>query len=63
MDDIHYIKTPESETRGISIVPDLFEFFEMRFNALVVGAVAGIAEAIGILWVANIGYWQSHNKN
>jgi hypothetical protein len=39
----------------ISIVPDQFEFFEMGFNALVVGAVAGIAGAIDIPWAANIG--------
>jgi hypothetical protein len=38
MDDIYCIWSPESMTRGITIIPDLFEFFEMRFNALVVSA-------------------------
>jgi len=46
MDDIYYIKSPEPKTRGISIIPDLFELFEVGFNALVEDAGAGIAGAI-----------------
>jgi hypothetical protein len=42
MDDFYYIRSPKPKPRGISIVPDLFEFFEMGFYALVVGAGAGI---------------------
>jgi hypothetical protein len=55
MDDIYYTRSPEPKTRGISIIPDLFERFEVGFNALVEGAGAGIAGAIDIKWAASIG--------
>jgi hypothetical protein len=45
----------ESKTGGISIVPDLFEFLEMGFYALVIGAGAGVAGAIDVSWAASIG--------
>ena len=55
MDDFYYIRSPEPKPRGISIVPDLFEFFEMGFYALVVGAGAGITGAINFSKAASIG--------
>jgi hypothetical protein len=55
MDDIYYMRSPEPNARGISIVPDLFEFFEMAFYALVVGAGAEITGAINVSKAANIG--------
>jgi hypothetical protein len=55
MDDFYYIRSPEPKPRGISIVPDLFEFFEMGFYALVVGAGAGITGAINVSKAASIG--------
>ena len=55
MDDIYYIRSPEPKARGISIVPDLFEFFEMGFYALLVGAGAGITGAINVSEAASIG--------
>lgn len=55
MDDIYYIRSPEPEARGISIVPDLFEFLEMGFYALVVGAGAGITGAVNVSKAASIG--------
>jgi hypothetical protein len=54
MDDIYYIRPPESKAGGISIVPDLFEFLEMGFYALVIGAGAGITGAINVSWAAII---------
>lgn len=55
MDDIYYIRSPEPKARGISIVPDLFEFLEMGFYALVVSAGAGITGAINVSRAAIIG--------
>lgn len=55
MDDIYYTRSPESKAGGVSIVPDLFEFLEMGFYALVIGAGAGITRAINVSWAAIIG--------
>jgi hypothetical protein len=63
MDDIYYIRSPEPKTWGISIIPDLFERFEVGFNALVVGAGAVCAGAIDVSWAAGMGCWQSHNMS
>ena len=55
MTSIH-IRSPEPKARGISIVPDLFEFFEMGYYALVSGAGPEITGAINVSKDASIGY-------
>ena len=61
VDNILYIRLPEPQAVRISIVPNLFQFFEMRFNALVEATGARIAWAVD----ANVrmaGDWLSHKK-
>jgi hypothetical protein len=60
-DDILYVRPPESQTGRISIVPNLFQLLEMRFNAPVVAAGARVARAVNVQ-VRKVGYWLSHKK-
>jgi len=59
LDDIHDMGTPESKTRGILVVPNLFQFFEMRCDAFVVVTGAWVARAIDVAG-REIGDWLSH---
>jgi hypothetical protein len=48
INDVHYVRPPESINRGIAFVPGPFQFFEVGLHALVIGAGARIARAVNI---------------
>ena len=48
INDLHDIRPPESVIRGIALVPEPFQFFEVGLYALVIAACARMARAVDI---------------
>jgi len=57
--DLHDVVPPETEPGGIMIVPDSFQFLEMRFDAFIVTAGPRISQLINVESV-EVGYGLLH---
>ena len=49
INDLHDIRPPESVIRGIALVPEPFQFFEVGLYALIIAACARVARAVNIV--------------